>query len=55
MKVSENKIVSKENLPKIIFFGALVLIGYTSVLVTLFEIIKGEDMIGRECNHIPIV
>lgn len=53
--MSKKPISSLENLPKVIFFGALVLIGYISVIITLVEIVKDEEMIGRTCNQIPEV
>jgi hypothetical protein len=48
VKVSGEKYTSPMNLVKIIFFGALCLIGYTNVVTTIYRISTGTDIIGRK-------
>jgi amino acid permease len=40
VKLSDQPVVSKRNLPPIIFFGVLIVIGYISVVITLIEIVQ---------------
>lgn len=48
VKVSGKPVKSAYNLTAIIFFGLLIFIGYFSVLVTLYEMVKGVGYIGED-------
>lgn len=47
VKLSDKPITSPKNLAAILFFGLLIFLGYTSVVITVIEIVKGEDIIGN--------
>jgi uncharacterized membrane protein YagU involved in acid resistance len=47
LRLSDKSWASPYNLSAICFFGSLILIGYTSVGVTIYEVINGLDMMPR--------
>ena len=47
VKLSENHWTHWKNLTAIIFFSFLCFIGYTTVIVILYEVITGLDMMPR--------
>lgn len=45
IKLSDKPITAPDNLAALLFFGTLMVIGYTSVVVTVYEMV----------NHIPYI
>ena len=46
VKLSKHRWFHSSNLPAILFFGALILIGFTSVGITVVELVTGVAYIG---------
>ena len=47
VKLSGKPWYARENLPASLFFGALILIGYLSVVANIYMIAMGETYIGE--------
>ena len=47
LKLSDKHWTSPYNLSAIVYFGVLILIGYTSVGVTVYEVVQGLDKMPR--------
>jgi hypothetical protein len=54
IKLSGKPVTEKYNLLALLFFGSLMIIGYISVFVTLYEIIKGIPYIGDRPDLHPL-
>ena len=52
IKVSGQPVKAASNIIKILFFGLLCLVGYTNVGTTIYRIMSGHDVIGRESNNL---
>ena len=46
VKLSGKSVFSPSNLGPVIFFGALILGGYSSVVLTVYELVKGVPFVG---------
>lgn len=47
VKLSSNRWYHLDNLLPIIFFGSLIIIGYTSVVITITEMVTGKQVLGN--------
>ena len=45
--LSKESLLSALNLPRLLFFVPLILIGYTSVVITVIEMVEGVTYIGH--------
>lgn len=54
IKLSTKPITAIDNLAALIFFGTLMIIGYTSVIVTVYEMINRISHIGYRPDLTPI-
>jgi hypothetical protein len=52
IKVSGQPVKAASNIIKILFFGILCLVGYTNVGTTIYRIMTGHDVIGRETDNL---
>ena len=46
MKLSKKSVFAPSNLGPVLFFGALILGGYASVVLTVYEMILGKKFVG---------
>ncbi len=53
IKLSGKPITAIDNFSALIFFGILMVIGYTSVIVTIYEMINGITHIGYRPDLTP--
>ena len=47
MKLSGQSVFAPSNLGPLLFFGALILGGYASVVLTVYELVKGVPYVGN--------
>jgi len=53
VKLSKVKWTAMKNLLPLLFFGILIVIGYTSVIITVYTIVKGEAYMGKVKGNRP--
>ena len=46
MKLSKKSVFAPSNLGPVLFFGALILGGYASVVLTVYEMVVGVPVVG---------
>ena len=47
VKLSDQSVFAPSNLGPLLFFGALILGGYASVVLTVYELVKGVPYVGN--------
>jgi len=53
VKLSKQRWYQMKNLLPLLFFGILIVIGYTSVIITFITIIRGEEYMGKVAVNRP--